>query len=71
MTHTMDTHIQKINVVELASELASIKLIDNWSESIKIYEDEDADELTYTENAQDIFNEYYDEYLTLIENCAE
>lgn len=71
MTHTMDTHIQKINVVELASELASIKLIDNWSESIKIYEDEDADELTYTENAQDIFNEYYDEYLTLIESCSE
>jgi hypothetical protein len=67
----MTPHIQKINVIELASELASQKLEANWSESIKIYEDEESDELTYTENAQDIFNEYYDEYLTLIESCSE
>lgn len=67
----MTPHIQKINVVELASELASQKLEANWSDSIKIYEDEESDVLTYTENAQDIFNEYYDEYLTLIESCSE
>ena len=58
-----------INKLELASELAHQNLVLNWSESISIYEDEDADELRYTEEAQDIFNEYYDGYLTLIESC--
>ena len=58
-----------INKLELASELAHQKLVANWSESIRIYEDEEADMTVYTEEAQDIFNEYYDEYLTLIESC--
>jgi hypothetical protein len=58
-----------INKLELASELAHAKLIANWSESIKIYEYEGAAITNYTDNAQDIFNEYYDEYLTLIEQC--
>jgi hypothetical protein len=58
-----------INKLELASDLANKKLEANWSDSIAIYVDEDADELTYTEEAQDIFNEYYDEYLALIESC--
>ena len=58
-----------INKLELASELAHKKLVLNWSESISIYEDEEASVTVYTEEAQDIFNEYYDEYLTLIESC--
>lgn len=59
-----------INKIELASELASEKLIANWNESIKIFENEEDDECTnYTDEAQDIFNNYYDEYLTLIEQC--
>ena len=58
-----------INKLELASELAHQKLVANWSESIRIYEDEEASVTVYTEEAQDIFNEYYDEYLTLIEYC--
>ena len=58
-----------INKIELASELAHQKLVANWSESISIYEDEEASVTVYTEEAQDIFNEYYDEYLTLIESC--
>lgn len=58
-----------INKLELASELAHEKLVANWSESIRIYEDEEASVTVYTEEAQDIFNEYYDEYLTLIESC--
>jgi hypothetical protein len=58
-----------INKIELASELASKKLEADWSESIKIFNDEEAEELTYTEEAQDIFNEYYDDYLALIESC--
>lgn len=59
-----------INIIELASELATEKLHDNWAESIKIYENEDAEELVYTEEAQDVFNEYYDQYYSLIENMA-
>ena len=58
-----------INKIELASELAHQKLVANWSESISIYEDEEASITVYTEEAQDIFNEYYDNYLTLIESC--
>ena len=58
-----------INKLELASELAHEKLVLNWSESISIYEDEEASVTVYTEEAQDIFNEYYDNYLTLIESC--
>lgn len=59
-----------INKLELASELASNKLESEWVESIKIYEDDDAEVLTYTEEAQDIFNEYYDYYCDMIERCA-
>ena len=58
-----------INILELASELAHIKLMNEWSESIKIFEDDTASVTVYTEEAQDIFNEYYDNYVTLIESC--
>ena len=65
----MSSELITINKLELASELANAKLEREWSESIKIYEDEFAGITTYTDKAQDIFNEYYDEYLTLIESC--
>ena len=58
-----------INKIELASELASIRLSLQWGETIKIYVDENAGITTYTEEAQDIFNDYYDSYLSLIESC--
>lgn len=58
-----------INKLELASELAHKELENNWSDSIQIWEDETAAITVYTEEAQDIFNEYYDNYLTLIESC--
>lgn len=58
-----------INIVELASELAHKDLILNCGEIIKIYEDEN--EESYTEQAQDIFNELYDEYWGIIEQCKE
>ncbi len=63
-----NAHEITINAVELASELAHKKLIDNWSESIKIFKDDESDVMTYTEDAQDLFNEYYDDYYTLIES---
>jgi hypothetical protein len=56
-----------INKLELASELADQKLKANWSESIQIYSNDN--EENYTDEAQDIFNEYYEEYLDLIEEC--
>ena len=58
-----------INKLELASELANLKLQSEWRDSIQIFEDEAASVTVYTEEAQDIFNEYYDNYLTLIESC--
>ena len=57
-----------INKLELASELAHRKLLNEWRESVQIYKNEWAEVLTYTDEAQDIFNELYDEYLTLIES---
>lgn len=57
----------EINIIELASELAHKDLKFNWVDTIKIYEDES--EETYTEEAQDIFNEFYDDYLDIIEQC--
>ena len=66
----------KINILELASELASIDLENNWSDSIQIWNDFDESQvfdenycLTYTEEAQDIFNDLYDKYYSLIEKC--
>lgn len=56
-----------INIVELASELASYELEENWSDSMVIWE-EDEEETRYTEEAQDIFNGLYDHYYSLIEN---
>ncbi len=58
-----------INKIELASELAHQKLLNNWEQSIQIYVDETDSITTYTEEAQEIFDEYYCEYLGLIEQC--
>jgi hypothetical protein len=60
-----------INKLELASELANMKLEINWQDKIQIYVDEEEGITTYTEEAQDIFNDYYDDYLNLIESCKQ
>jgi hypothetical protein len=67
-----------INEIELASNLASRKLYDfakglnesnyNFKFPNGVYI-EAKNEITYTEEAQDLFNSFYDEYLTEIENC--
>ena len=57
-----------INIVELASELADMDLRENWKDSIKIYEVDD-DETSYTEEAQDVFNDLYDTYYSIIANA--
>lgn len=56
------------NKLELASELAHKMLVKEWGDrSESIYEDDTAGVTVYTENAQDIFNNYYDMFLTIIE----
>jgi hypothetical protein len=68
----------EVNVIELASNLASKKLYDfaeNLTETEYKFEFprgieiETEEEIRYTEEAQDLFNKFYDEYLTEIENC--
>ena len=56
-----------INAVELASELASADLESNFGYSMNLY-NEDDDGTTYTETAQEIFNELYDHYMSIIES---
>lgn len=57
------------NKLELASELAHRMLVIEWdNRSESIYEDDTACVTVYTENAQDIFNDYYDMFLTIIED---
>ena len=60
-----------IDVLELASELAHIELVEKWSDSIKIFEDEQAGITHYTDDAQDVFNDLYDKYFCLIESLKE
>jgi hypothetical protein len=57
-----------INIVELASELANMELENNWMDSIKVWVEDDDGSLSYTEEAQDIFNDLYDKYYSVIEN---
>jgi hypothetical protein len=57
-----------INIIELASELASERLQEDWENSVKIYKDDNSDMLEYTDEAQDIFNDLYDKYYSIIEN---
>lgn len=66
----METII-KINRLEVASELASHELEENWRDTIKIYEDDQAGIIVYTEEAQDIFNELYDKYLDFLDAHKE
>jgi hypothetical protein len=63
----MNTHEITINAVELASELASAHLERVHTDRIVIWELSEVGE-SYTEEAQDIFNDLYDEYYTLIQS---
>lgn len=53
-----------INIVKLASELADKDLEGHFGQKRWIEND---DELIYTEEAQDLFNEYYDYYFNIID----
>lgn len=61
----LNAHIVLVNIVELASELAHQKVVDNDTSNEPIINYDG----TYTEDTQDEFNDYYDEYYNLILNC--
>jgi hypothetical protein len=66
----MNEHEILINAVELASELADAELRRDWDEEIGgAIDEEDEDETRYTEIAQAVFNELYDDYYDKILKC--
>lgn len=67
---TFNEHDVLINVVELASELATESLLRSWDYLSKgqIYIEENG-VLSYTEKAQDDFNYFYDKQYDLILSC--
>jgi hypothetical protein len=64
----LDEYVFNINSLELASDLAHERLLLEYNDKMPIY-NEEAGELRYTDDAQDIFDHYYDYYLTIIESC--
>ena len=64
----LDEYVFLINSIELASDLAHERLMRENDDKIPIYNQE-VGEIRYTDDAQDIFNHYYDYYLTIIESC--
>lgn len=68
-TQQLITNIMEItiNTIELASELAHERVRDYISFEHNIFVEED-EGTVYTGEAQDIFNEWYDYYLTKIES---
>lgn len=62
---------KEINVLELASELAHKRLEIQWEHEGRTNEftiEDDGGCMIYTEEAQDMFNTYYDEYYDMIVN---
>ena len=56
----------EINIVEVASELAQRDLNQMVENELDLYTTDDNGDLRYKENYQDIFNELYDEYYSII-----
>jgi hypothetical protein len=59
-----------INTIELASELADMELRKNWDYRLGEIDIDREFEVCYTDEAQDVFDELYDKYLGMIENCS-
>lgn len=57
-----------INAVELASYLAEQDL-EQFYDFGFIYDTSEKDLIKYTEQGQDIFNDLYDKYFSIILNC--
>ena len=61
----------RINIVELASELAHKDLTKMVSNESELFEEPESGITNYTDYYQNIFNELYDEYYTIIEQCKQ
>ena len=68
-----------INILELSSELAEKRLIQYYEQFYPSKSEEQIEKMIFVENeegtfytqyAQDLFNQLYDEYYTLIEKLA-
>jgi hypothetical protein len=57
----------EINEIELSYRLAHERMLIHWDDPDDIYIDNGEGIFIYTDAAENIFNEYYDYYLTLIE----
>lgn len=57
-----------INVLELASELADMQVREIMVNFSDIYIEDSDGSTRYTEEAQDLFNEWYDSYTELIQS---
>ena len=75
MTHelNLDEYVFPINSLELASDLAHERLMRDHAKEIEdgslvVFVEDEEDSTRYTDDAQDIFNDYYDWYLTIIES---
>jgi hypothetical protein len=62
----------QINILEVASELAhkEVEKVFNFKAEL-IYIEVSDDMSIYTENAQDIFNQFYDEFYDFLWNLKE
>ena len=59
-----------INILELASELASYELEETWTDTIEIYKEDENGDTYYTDQAQEIFNDLYDKFYAVIESYS-
>lgn len=55
-----------VNPVELATKLAEAKLAEQYDDQDSYIEQKEGDEYGYTEDAQKIFDQYYDEFYEII-----
>jgi hypothetical protein len=64
--------IVKVNIMELASELAEREVLKHFDNKLELVYENPSDSITtYTEEAQDLFNNLYDEFWEMIENSKE
>jgi hypothetical protein len=61
----------EINIVELATALASARLFEEIDYKDAIVDESDDDISVYTEQAQKIFNTYYDYYYNILGKQAK
>lgn len=64
----MNKEYSIVNRLELASELANEQVVDKFFPRSP-FEIEENDGIRYTEEAQDVFNEFYDKYEKIILSC--